>query len=343
MARSSFTRHRFAAGENILNAETQAAPAWRWFSSDDVPERERLGVLNEAFGGSAFPCKIAPTGDDRLFMAGHAIELPGLSITHGVTRGIEYRRDSTHIAADDLFMLTLTLDGCYRIEQRRDAFLLQPGKAWAAVSDETALAANLPGQARKSLALMLPRRAFADARLDFGALLRQPVPCEGAATRLLLSYIRGIVSMEAPLAPALGRRAAEHVCDLVLLALNAEGDPAARARERGLPAARLRKIKQDVQRAVETGRPLRLAELAASHGISPVYVQKLFERDGTSFSAYVLRHRLAHVHRRMRNPRFAEQSISRIVYDAGFNNLSWFNRAFRRRYGATPSEVRAGR
>ena len=61
MARSSFTRHRFAAGENILNAETQAAPAWRWFSSDDVPERERLGVLNEAFGGSAFPCKIVPT------------------------------------------------------------------------------------------------------------------------------------------------------------------------------------------------------------------------------------------------------------------------------------------
>jgi AraC-like DNA-binding protein len=74
-----------------------------------------------------------------------------------------------------------------------------------------------------------------------------------------------------------------------------------------------------------------------------VYVQKLFERDGTSFSAYVLEHRLAHVHRRLRNPRFARRSISRLVYDAGFNNLSWFNRAFRRRYGATPSEIRAGR
>ncbi|RUX33774.1 helix-turn-helix domain-containing protein, partial [Mesorhizobium sp. M7A.F.Ca.CA.002.09.1.1] len=37
----------------------------------------------------------------------------------------------------------------------------------------------------------------------------------------------------------------------------------------------------------------------------------------------------------------AGRSITAIAYEAGFNDLSYFNRAFRRRYDATPSDVRA--
>jgi AraC-like DNA-binding protein len=33
--------------------------------------------------------------------------------------------------------------------------------------------------------------------------------------------------------------------------------------------------------------------------------------------------------------------VSSIALDAGFGDISYFNRAFRRRYGATPSDVRA--
>jgi len=40
------------------------------------------------------------------------------------------------------------------------------------------------------------------------------------------------------------------------------------------------------------------------------------------------------------DPRLAEQTISTIAYEAGFGDLSHFNRAFRRRYGETPSDVR---
>ena len=38
--------------------------------------------------------------------------------------------------------------------------------------------------------------------------------------------------------------------------------------------------------------------------------------------------------------RFRERTVSAIAFDVGFANLSYFNRRFRRRYGATPSEVR---
>ena len=39
----------------------------------------------------------------------------------------------------------------------------------------------------------------------------------------------------------------------------------------------------------------------------------------------------------LRDPRYAATSISDIAFACGFGDLSYFNRAFRRRYGATPS------
>jgi AraC-like DNA-binding protein len=41
------------------------------------------------------------------------------------------------------------------------------------------------------------------------------------------------------------------------------------------------------------------------------------------------------------DPRRASQKISTISLDAGFGDLSYFNRAFRRHYGVAPSELRA--
>jgi AraC-like DNA-binding protein len=40
------------------------------------------------------------------------------------------------------------------------------------------------------------------------------------------------------------------------------------------------------------------------------------------------------------DPRWADRSVASIAFDAGFGDLSYFNRSFKRCYGATPSEVR---
>jgi AraC-like DNA-binding protein len=41
------------------------------------------------------------------------------------------------------------------------------------------------------------------------------------------------------------------------------------------------------------------------------------------------------------DPRRAREKISSIAYDCGFGDVSYFNRMFRRSYGAVPSELRA--
>jgi AraC-like DNA-binding protein len=39
--------------------------------------------------------------------------------------------------------------------------------------------------------------------------------------------------------------------------------------------------------------------------------------------------------------RFADRTVGSIALEVGFNDLSYFHRTFRRRFGATPSDVRA--
>jgi AraC-like DNA-binding protein len=39
-------------------------------------------------------------------------------------------------------------------------------------------------------------------------------------------------------------------------------------------------------------------------------------------------------------PQTAESRVSTIAYDVGFGDLSYFNRCFRRAYGATPMDIR---
>jgi AraC-like DNA-binding protein len=55
----------------------------------------------------------------------------------------------------------------------------------------------------------------------------------------------------------------------------------------------------------------------------------------------VLDARLTHAYRLLTDPRWRDRNISSIAFEVGFGDLSYFNRAIRRRYGATPSEIRA--
>jgi AraC-like DNA-binding protein len=58
------------------------------------------------------------------------------------------------------------------------------------------------------------------------------------------------------------------------------------------------------------------------------------------FTDYVLAQRLAFAHRLLSDPRRDGLKISTIAFDAGFGDLSYFNRTFRRHYGMAPSEFR---
>jgi len=112
------------------------------------------------------------------------------------------------------------------------------------------------------------------------------------------------------------------------------------AKGRGVRATRLREIKADIAEKLASPN-LSVETVAMRQQVSPWYVQMLFEQEGTTFSQYVISQRLLRAHRMLTDPRFADRSITSLAFDAGFGDLSYFNRAFRRCYGGTPSEIRA--
>jgi AraC-like DNA-binding protein len=185
----------------------------------------------------------------------------------------------------------------------------------------------------------LDRTMLASRLVDLGGALIRQIPKDNAALRLLMGYAQVLNDDVALTTPELRRAVTTHVHDLAALALGATRDATEIANIRGVRAARLHAIKEEIVGNLSR-RNLSADTIAASHGISPGYVRKLFEADGTTVSDFVLSQRLAQVHRRLADPRFVARKISAIAFESGFGDLSYFNNAFRRRYGMTPSDVR---
>ena len=87
-------------------------------------------------------------------------------------------------------------------------------------------------------------------------------------------------------------------------------------------------------------RELSITNVALRFSVTPRYIQKLFESDGTTFTEYVLERRLLEANRLLSDSRLAKRSISDVAFKVGFGDLSYFTRAFRRRFGMTPSDVK---
>lgn len=170
----------------------------------------------------------------------------------------------------------------------------------------------------------------------------RPLPPDTGVLRLLLRYLDVLEDGDALRTVELQQAVATHVHDLCALAIGATRDAADVANGRGLRAARLRAIKADIAQNLTSGE-LSPAALALHQGVTPRYIHKLFESEGTTLSQFVVGQRLARVHRMLADPRWAHRTIGAIAYDAGFADLSNFNRHFRRHFGVTPSDVRAAR
>jgi AraC-like DNA-binding protein len=103
--------------------------------------------------------------------------------------------------------------------------------------------------------------------------------------------------------------------------------------------AHLRRLRQ----AVESQMPdpgLSLRRLADSEGVTPRYVQKLFGAKGETFSGYLRTRRLERCRQDLTSPQHATRSIPDIYSRWGFKGATQFSRAFCKRFGASPRQVR---
>jgi len=306
-------------------------------SLSDLPEKNRAEALRELYGRTMVKHDIEPLTDGVPQFEATLWALPGLGLSSVNCSSFHVWRTRDQIDSDDL-VLNVTLAGGRSQRQHGREANIAEGEAVLLTCAATGDAIVSPET--RFVSFRMPRDMLTPMVTDPHAGLCQTIPRNTAALHLLVSYANSLRNARALATPELRRLVTTHIYDLAALAIGATRDTAETARGRGVRAARLAAVKTDIlANMLQPG--LSIDAIAVRQGISPVYVRKLFEGDGTTFTEFILTQRLTRAHRMLGDPRFAGSTISAIAYDVGFADLSYFNRVFRRCYGITPSDVRA--
>jgi AraC-like DNA-binding protein len=170
-------------------------------------------------------------------------------------------------------------------------------------------------------------------------LVARPLP-SSPALRHLRRYLEIVPGwQETEDEPDLLAHIGTTLTDLVALALGAGRDAAEIARMRGLRAARRHEIVKEI-RARFADPEFSAQKLAEHVGVTDRYVQDLLHESGPTFSQRVLELRLQHARTMLEDCRNDRLKVGEIANASGFNEIPYFNRRFRQRFGTTPTQFR---
>jgi AraC-like DNA-binding protein len=308
------------------------------FNTDALPERDRFPAFYEGIVRryTALDMHVRDEtpfrGSIELQRAG-AVDI-GLIATTPLDsiRSPELVRDG-----DDGLIITLCRSAVVYQTQRGYDQMIESGEA---VICDCGYAGALNMISESSLwSLKVPRSLITGLVPRSAQLAGAKLSKDSSALRLLFAYLDGALGVDLTGGGRAVELYGEHIVDLIALAFGPEGD----AREQ---------VEQGSGRALRRAAVLREIEsLLADPGLSAVavglrlgitsrYVHLLLEETGRSFTQHVLEKRLERAAALLRDPRQHDRRIADIALEAGFADLSHFNRAFRRLFGDTPSGVR---
>jgi len=308
------------------------------FSTADLPERDRVALWREHYRHTIFRADVAPVCDASFQAAATARALPQLHLRCGALSAARVTRSRAFLADgnDDVAFMINRAGRMSAIARGREVALREGDAVLVHSGEITTFDRSTPGG---SFSIRIPHCVLSSLVVDLDDVVMRLIPRRSGALKLLGGYVDPLLHDDTLATAEFRHLAAAHVHDLVALALGATRDAAEVACNRGVRAARLRAAKDYVVENCRR-RSLSIGTVAEHLGVTPRYLQKLFEIVGGTFSAFLLGQRLARAHRMLMNPKFDHSHVSAIAYDVGFGDLSYFNRTFRQRYGATPRDIR---
>lgn len=306
--------------------------------SRDLAPAHRLDAFQDAVAAIT---KVRFTPEDRENFSSETtiVALPDVILGHARhSPSNAVRTPDLAAESGDNVLLHFPMLGGYTIRQRGGAaYELQPGFVYADPDDMPAEITYYP-DASECFYVSIPRAHLEPATGDLNGILRNRLELT-PRWRLFLSYVQSL-HQETPHLPGdTAMQYAMHVRDLALIALGGRGEAQEIAAGRGLRVARLAALKRDIAAHLADSE-LTLEMLAGRHGISPSYIRALFSDEGVAFSDYVRAQRLQKARAMIASPNMAHMLISTIAFECGFSDISWFNKAFKRRFGRSPSDVR---
>jgi AraC-like DNA-binding protein len=252
---------------------------------------------------------------------------------------VTYRRCSSQIASriENYHLMTIPLGGDLLFEQQAKQSRCRT-RALLAERGDLPYELHQPN-ANELLVLKVPE-SLLDARLPRGkTFMGRAISMSGGVVGLFIDLMQSMSANIDAIEPAHYTMLSRQALDLLGIALSA-GDHAFESSESSVKDAHFRRIMTAARaRLFETR--LSPADIADQCGISVRYLHRLFASRGTSLGRWVLEERLAASDEALRRRR-KQESIAAIAYRFGFADQAQFCRHYKKRFGRTPSDTRAG-
>ncbi len=240
----------------------------------------------------------------------------------------------SHIAAstDDLCFVNLQLEGLGRTSQRDYEQLTGPGDLAVADTTEPFEIANC--RDFKLYCFAVPRHVLQKSFFDRPRLNVSATETGRALSRTLAGYAE--LCLNSPPDSGVSALIGAHVVDLISHAPDIVAEsPVALVKAPVLLSMMLDYIDRHSEDP-EIG----AATLAAKFRCSRRYVHRLFAATGCSVGEHVNEKRILACTRNLLDQNCHRKTVAQIAFDAGFRDISYFNRLFKRSNGTAPREFR---
>jgi AraC-like DNA-binding protein len=194
-------------------------------------------------------------------------------------------------------------------------------------------------KASTTISVVVPREALREALPGPDDLHGLVLRGDGGTGGLLADYMRSLTNRAGDIDRADAPAIAQATTDMIAACFRTTAATVARARP-ALEATLLERIRTHVEAML--GAPeLGPDSLCRAFRLSRSQLYRMFEPLG-GVASYIQARRLVRAHAELADPGGAPGKIYEIAYRWGFVSEAHFSRAFRRAFGLTPGDVRAG-
>jgi AraC family transcriptional activator of tynA and feaB len=310
-------------------------PSLITWSTDAIPERERFAFWRDAVCRAVFNISIEAPPERLSARISARTSGPMRLATSESVGAYQLTRSRQHIASapSDHYSIFLQQSGCSVINHSDETVAVQS-------NDLTLYDGRLPFDGTffngKRTIAVIPREMI-DRRAPW--LRQRPFnkfASNGPFVDLARRHLLEIAGEGAMLNDGATALLTENLCNLLTLASATDIAPNRLQSELQVEAALAfcRRKLHDAELS---------PQLVADYlGISVRTLHLRFQQIGQTFGTWVLEHRLKACGAALRDPNQQTLNISEIAYRWGFNDLSYFNKAFRAHFDMTPREWRNG-
>lgn len=277
------------------------------YSTQDFPLPQREEWLREVIGREYAEVEITPPADDELFNEMTIYSWADLRLSWIRSNPItleKLNREPFRITQDG-YVVVIPLSGSYRLRQYGREVFLKAGDL--ALYDATAPHRIDCPRPFSKVIVSIPRPLLRQRIPGVESLTAMQIPGNCGIGGVTANFLRSTTAQAGQLEPEVFNRLSMHALDLLTIALTS-----IRSTDYRIPPSRaisLNRIKEHIEHNLSSP-DLNTQSVSQRIGLSPRYINRLFQDENTSLMRYILKRRLENCRLELIDPSCANRRSS---------------------------------